>query len=304
MATGGKPSPDVGAQANQPRSPSPDVTESPSSPISATSPKARPARHRRPSWTSGASHASGPSSTTEELHALCVDAAAHLAAGEFGDLGLPSGALQVARASLAADPPPLHGRFDLRYDGTGPAKPLEYNADTPTGLVESSIAQWYRLTDTHADLDQWNSFHERLVLAWRGMRDRLPDAPVWFAHHEDEETGEELMTATYLRDTCEQAGLPTASITMGMIGYVAVRRCFVDDAPLYLLQALPLGEHARRGVLPLCRTRPAGGLRRRGVVLPAVVAPCRSSTGTRRSSGPGSSTGERRGSASAGPTPG
>lgn len=165
--------------------------------------------------------------TTETLHAMCVDAARHLAAGEFGDLGLPPRALEVARDSLAADPPSLIGRFDLRWDGREPAKLLEYNADTPTGLVESSIAQWYWLQDTHPDLDQWNSLHERLVLAWRGLRSRLPDAPVWFAHHEAEETGEELMTCTYLRDTCEQAGLRAGSITMGEIGYDPARRCFV-----------------------------------------------------------------------------
>lgn len=165
--------------------------------------------------------------TTETLHAMCVEAAHHLCAGEFGDLGLPPGALEVARWSLEIDPPSLLGRFDLRWDGSGPAKLLEYNADTPTGLLEASIAQWYWLADTHPDLDQWNSLHERLVLAWQGLRTRLPDAPVWFAHHEGEQTGEELMTCTYLRDTCEQAGLPTGSITMGGIGYDPRRRCFV-----------------------------------------------------------------------------
>ncbi|WP_083841773.1 glutathionylspermidine synthase family protein [Mobilicoccus pelagius] len=165
--------------------------------------------------------------TTEVLHRMCVEAARRLARGEFGDLGLPPGALDVARASLEAYPPSLIGRFDLHWDGEGPAKLLEYNADTPTGLVESSIAQWYWLQDVHPDLDQWNSLHERLVLAWEGLRRRLPDATVWFAHHEDEPTGEELMTVTYLRDTADQAGLRTGSITVGDIGYDPARRCFV-----------------------------------------------------------------------------
>ena len=166
-------------------------------------------------------------STTEVLHRMCVEAAHALASGEYGDLGLPPGALEVARANLATDPPSLLGRFDLHWDGEGPAKLLEYNADTPTGLVESSIAQWYWLQDVHPELDQWNSLHERLVLGWEGLRRRLPDATVWFAHHEDEPTGEELMTVTYLRDTADQAGLRTASITVGDIGYDPARRCFV-----------------------------------------------------------------------------
>jgi glutathionylspermidine synthase len=36
----------------------------------------------------------------------------------------------------------LYGRVDFSYDGHGPAKLLEYNADTPTTLYESSIFQW------------------------------------------------------------------------------------------------------------------------------------------------------------------
>ena len=32
----------------------------------------------------------------------------------------------------------LMGRFDLAWDGNGPPKLLEYNADTPSVLVESA----------------------------------------------------------------------------------------------------------------------------------------------------------------------
>ena len=59
--------------------------------------------------------------------------------------------------------PSIYGRFDLRYDGAGPAKLLEYNADTPTTLLEASILQWNWLKDTHEGDDQWNSLHEKLV---------------------------------------------------------------------------------------------------------------------------------------------
>ena len=39
------------------------------------------------------------------------------------------------------------GRFDLAYDGKGPPKLLEYNADTPTALYEAAVVQWYWLKD-------------------------------------------------------------------------------------------------------------------------------------------------------------
>lgn len=170
---------------------------------------------------------------TDRLHGMCLEAARYIASGEMGGIGLPAGALEVARESLAAwdagGAPSLYGRFDLRFDGTGPAKMLEYNADTPTGLLEAAAVQWFWLEDRFPDLDQWNSIHERLVRGWHRMRPKLVDAPVWFAHHEDETSGEELMTVTYLRDTAEQAGLAAESILLGDIGWDARRGCFVGE---------------------------------------------------------------------------
>ena len=160
---------------------------------------------------------------TEDLHRMCVEAARYLATGALGDLGLPPGTLELAAASLAASPPSIYGRFDLRYDGTGPATLLEYNADTPTGLVESAVAQWYWLEDVMPELDQWNSLHDRLVRAWSNVR-----GTVHFAHHEEEPTGEEWMTVAYLRDTADQAGLDTVGIAIGDIGFDRSTRTFVD----------------------------------------------------------------------------
>ena len=65
--------------------------------------------------------------------------------------------------------PTLVGRFDLAYDGKGPPKLLEYNADTPTALYEAAVVQWYWLKDVKPDADQFNSIHERLIEAWRGI---------------------------------------------------------------------------------------------------------------------------------------
>ena len=53
------------------------------------------------------------------------------------------------RAAKRGDPS-LYGRFDLRYDGQGPAKLLEYNADTPTAVFETGVFQWKWLEDAIA----------------------------------------------------------------------------------------------------------------------------------------------------------
>ena len=45
-------------------------------------------------------------------------------------------------ASWKRGDPSLYGRFDFCFDGRGPAKLLEYNADTPTSMFEAAVFQW------------------------------------------------------------------------------------------------------------------------------------------------------------------
>ncbi|SDQ42570.1 glutathionylspermidine synthase family protein [Quadrisphaera sp. DSM 44207] len=171
---------------------------------------------------------------TERLHGMCVEAAAFLASGALGDLGLPPDALEAVRASIAEAPPSLYGRFDLRHDGAGPAKLLEYNADTPTGLVEAAVAQWHWLQDLHPDRDQWNSLHDRLVAAWQRVARRTGRGTVHLAHSGQEESGEEWMTVAYLRDTAMLAGWLTYGLEVEQLGWDPTARRFVglSDEPV------------------------------------------------------------------------
>ena len=59
--------------------------------------------------------------------------------------------------------------MDLAYNGCE-LKLLEYNADTPTALVESAVAQWYWLNAVFPGADQFNSIHEHLVAKWKATR--------------------------------------------------------------------------------------------------------------------------------------
>ncbi|MFG3495280.1 glutathionylspermidine synthase family protein [Streptomyces sp. NPDC047928] len=169
----------------------------------------------------------------EELHAMCLAAAAHIVERDrFADLGITDRRL----ASLVAESwrrrdelPSVYGRFDLRYDGTGPAKLLEYNADTPTSLVEAASPQWFWMEERFPGADQWNSLHERLVDAWKRQARLLPPGPVHFVHSEGDEIGEDLMTVAYLRETAEQAGLATEALSVEEIGWDRLTGRFVDD---------------------------------------------------------------------------
>ncbi|GLV73161.1 glutathionylspermidine synthase family protein [Streptomyces hygroscopicus] len=169
----------------------------------------------------------------EELHRMSLAAAAHIVeTGRFADLGIddPRLARLVAESWHRRDEQPsVYGRFDLRYDGTGPAKLLEYNADTPTSLVEAASAQWFWMEDRFPGADQWNSLHERLVAAWRTQAALLPPGtPLYFAHSAGDELGEDLMTVAYLRETADQAGLSTEAISMEDIGWERLSGRFVD----------------------------------------------------------------------------
>jgi glutathionylspermidine synthase len=113
----------------------------------------------------------------------------------------------------------LYGRFDLAYDGAGPAKLLEYNADTPTSVFETAVFQWQWLEDAIAAAivppaaDQFNALHERLIATWRSLG---AAGTVHFAGLTD--NVEDAGTLAYLQDTAHQAGLPTAMVAMETIG--------------------------------------------------------------------------------------
>ncbi|MET7466627.1 glutathionylspermidine synthase family protein [Nonomuraea sp. NPDC005501] len=192
----------------------------------------------------------------EELHEMCLRAAAHVVeTGRFADFAIPEWAVEDVRRSWERRDPHLYGRFDLRYDGTGPARLLEYNADTPTSLVESAVVQWFWLKDTHPDDDQWNSVHERLVDRWAAMA--LPPGPTHFSWTSMDETGEEAMTLAYLQETAEQAGRSTVAVAMEDLGWDELNRRFVDVEERWMrsvfklypwewMLADPFGRHAVR----------------------------------------------------------
>ena len=161
---------------------------------------------------------------TAELHALCIQAARHLIdSGGLARLAIPEACWEAIGASLDRNDFTLYGRFDLAYDGRSPPKLLEYNADTPTALLESAVCQWYWLQDCFPRCDQFNSLHEKLVARWK----RLPGlGVVHVACLMDEE--EDWACATYLLDTLIQAGRRGVQIAIQDIGWDDARSSFVD----------------------------------------------------------------------------
>ena len=175
---------------------------------------------------------------TAELHAMSLAAVAHVIdARLFDRLAIEPWLAEHIVETWQAKAASLYGRFDLRYDGTNPPKLLEYNADTPTSLIEAAVAQWNWLQAVEPNADQFNSIHEKLIARWGAIRPTLPGlAPaVHFACVKDSE--EDLGNLEYLRDTALQAGLDARHIFIEDIGWSARANAFVDldGAPIRAL---------------------------------------------------------------------
>lgn len=162
-------------------------------------------------------------SAAHALHYLCIEAAeAVLQRGWWDRLAIPPAAIPAICRSWERDDFSVYGRFDLAFDGRGPPKLLEYNADTPTALVEAAVAQWFWLEETRPGADQFNSIHERLVEAWRRWRGTTIHFSSIKNHPEDEQT------VLYLRDTCAQAGVATGASFIEDLGWDSRQGRFVD----------------------------------------------------------------------------
>jgi glutathionylspermidine synthase len=111
----------------------------------------------------------------------------------------------------------LYGRFDFAYGPDG-FKMLEYNADTPTALVETAV-QWHWVQDMYgAGGDQWNMVHELLVQRWKELKPRLPGDRVYLAHTTQEKSGEDFMTVGYMIETAREAGLTCELMPIEQLG--------------------------------------------------------------------------------------
>ena len=176
---------------------------------------------------------------TAELDQMCRELVARAVDDErmLKLLRIPERFWTFIAASWKRGDPSLYGRFDLSYDGQGPAKLLEYNADTPTSVYETGVFQWVWLEDAIAnqtvpkDADQYNSLHERLIEGWKqigkGAHLHLAGAI------DDPEDGG---TIQYLEDTARQAGLSTTVLATESIGRNP-KGGFVDlqDRPIELM---------------------------------------------------------------------
>src|SRR3546814_19793070 len=77
----------------------------------------------------------------------------------------------------------LYGRFDFAWDGRDAPMLLDYRADAPTELYESSVVQWEWLHNYCSHCDQFNGIHERSEETGVGKECVSACRPRWSTNH-------------------------------------------------------------------------------------------------------------------------
>jgi glutathionylspermidine synthase len=168
---------------------------------------------------------------TDEIDAMCLELAGRAVDDEqiLNRLKIPQTFWALISASWHRDEPSLYGRLDLFFDGHGPAKLLEYNADTPTSIFEAAVFQWTWLEQAieramiPTAADQYNSIHEQLIEAWKKVGRGRPLHLTGLT-----ESSEDYGTLAYLEDAATQAGLATTIIDIADVGWREGAGGFVD----------------------------------------------------------------------------
>ncbi len=162
---------------------------------------------------------------TTDLHQMCLTACQHVIdCNLLGKIGIPEQFHEAVIRSWVQKDMTLYGRFDLAYDGINAPKMLEYNADTPTSLLESAVSQWDWLEDKFPDGDQFNSLHEKLVARWAALPASIDT--VYFASLNENE--EDWVCVHYLMETVVQSGRQARHIFLEGLGYDSATNYFVD----------------------------------------------------------------------------
>ena len=176
---------------------------------------------------------------TAELHQMCLAVTEDVVNSEelLTRFRIPEQHWDLVRNSWQERAPSLYSRLDLVYNGKGPAKLLENNADTPTSLYESGFWQWLWLSQNvdagklalHAD--QFNSLQEKLDHRFREIALHYNINHLHMACCKD--TVEDRGTVQYLQDCATEAGLLADFVFIEDIG-LADTGVFTDlhDAPI------------------------------------------------------------------------
>jgi glutathionylspermidine synthase len=159
-----------------------------------------------------------------ELHQMCLHVVSEVVKSErlMGQFCIPQAHWDLIAHSWQKQDASLYSRLDLAYTGTGPAKLLENNADTPTSLYETGFWQWLWLEDQlqagilPSGSDQFNLLQEKLIERFRQLKSQHPSTALHLSCCKD--SNEDRGTVQYLADCAEEAGINNHFVFIEDIG--------------------------------------------------------------------------------------
>lgn len=166
----------------------------------------------------------GIENPTAAIHEMCLHAVSVVVQSDewMRRFAIPEAQWAFIRESWERGDQSLYSRLDLAYDGKGPAKLYENNADTPTSLYETGFWQWLWLEQQvdagvlSRSADQFNSLQDKLVNRFRELAVLCPERVLHFACCKD--TEEDRGTVQYLEDCAKEAGIQTKFVYVEDIG--------------------------------------------------------------------------------------
>ncbi|WP_166423984.1 glutathionylspermidine synthase family protein [Paraglaciecola sp. 20A4] len=161
---------------------------------------------------------------TADIHQMCLAVVERVIHDDalLERFQIPQSFWQPIADSWKNRDPSLYSRLDFSYDGSGPAKLYENNADTPTSLYESGFWQWLWLEEQvnkgliHKGADQFNSLQEKLVARLGYIAKHYQLDFMHFACCKD--TDEDRGTVQYLQDCAREAGIADYFVYIEDIG--------------------------------------------------------------------------------------
>lgn len=144
-------------------------------------------------------------------------------------LCIPADIREMIRRSWDDDDLSLYGRFDFALVN-GVPKLLEFNADTPTSLLEAALIQWQWKEEKFPDADQFNSIQEALVQSWRDIHQIYRCDRYYFASISD--CREDNTTLAYLIYTAGLAGLEIHELDIRDIRHIEDSLYAPDNSPI------------------------------------------------------------------------
>ncbi|CAK4612489.1 unnamed protein product [Aphanomyces euteiches] len=167
---------------------------------------------------------------TFNLHAMCLEAVDMVANSEdlMDIFEIPFNLRGAVKESWARRDKDLLGRFDFIWDGRGPPKLLEYNADTPTILVETAVGQqlWADEVLKTEKPGAWcfNGIEDHLVKGWR----RVVPAKQRVHLAGTNASVEESEHVNYMYRTAVKAGLDAVKVQVASLEVDAEKGQLVD----------------------------------------------------------------------------